>query len=80
MLIGSVQRLGNIVKTAKVLFGEHKNKKSKRKTVLGLKIDEQLNWNKHNNEQCKKISKSIALLRKAKDFVSQISRNDVNRA
>ena len=39
--------------------------------VLGIKIDDQLNWNKHNDEQCKIISKTIALLRKAKDFVTQ---------
>jgi hypothetical protein len=33
--------------------------------------DPQLKWNRHNDEQCNKISKSIALLRKAKDFASQ---------
>ncbi len=31
----------------------------------------QLKWNKHNVEHCKTISKSIALLRKAKSYVSQ---------
>ena len=55
----------------KVLFGEHEIKRVREKTVLGLRIDAQLNWNKHNNEQSKKISKSIALLRKAEDFASQ---------
>ena len=59
------------IKTPKIIFGEHEIKRVREKTVLGLIIDEQLNWNRHNNEQCKKISKSIALLRKAKDFVSQ---------
>ena len=45
-----------------------RNKKSKEKNC-----NEQCNGKKLglNNEQCKKISKSIALLRKAKDFVSQ---------
>ena len=71
MLIGSQQRLNKIIKTPKILFGEHEIKRVREKTVLGLIIDHQLNWNKHNNEQCKKISKSIALLRKAEDFVSQ---------
>ena len=63
MLIGSQQRLDKIIKTPKILVRE--------KTVLGLIIDDQLKWNKHNDKQCKKISKSIALLRKARDFVSQ---------
>ena len=71
MLIESQQRLDNIIKTPKIVFGEHEINRVREKTVLGLIIDDQLNWNKHNNEQCKKISKSIALLRKAKDFVSQ---------
>ena len=55
MLIGSEQRLDNIIKTAKILFGEYEIKRVREKTVLGLIIDDQLNWNKHNNEQCKKI-------------------------
>ena len=71
MLIGSSQRLDKIIKTPKILFGEHGIKRVREKTVLGLIIDDQLKWNKHNDEQCKKISKSIALLRKARDFVSQ---------
>ena len=71
MLIGSSQRLDKIIKSPKILFGEHEIKRVREKTVLGLIIDDQLKWNKHNDEQCKKISKSIALLRKARDFVSQ---------
>ena len=71
MLIGSQQRLDKIMKTTKILFGEHEIKRVREKTVLSLVIDEQLKWNKHNDEQCKKISKSIALLRNAKDFFSQ---------
>ena len=38
---------------------------------IGLIIDDQLKWNEWNNEQCKTISKGVALLRNAKDFVSQ---------
>ena len=54
-----------------ILYGEHQIKRVREKTALGLIIDDQLKWNRHNDEQCKKISKSIALLRKAKDFASQ---------
>ena len=32
-------------------------------------LDEQLKWDKHNEVQCKKISNSIALLRRARPFV-----------
>jgi hypothetical protein len=71
MLIGSQQRLDKILETPKILYGEHQIKRVREKTVLGLIIDDQLKWNRHNDEQCKKISKSIALLRKAKDFTSQ---------
>ena len=38
---------------------------------IGIIIDDQLKWNEWNNEQCKTISKGVALLRNAKDFVSQ---------
>ena len=54
-----------------ITIGDDEIKREKDKKVLGIKIDDQLNWNKHNDEQCKIISKSIALLRKAKDFVTQ---------
>ena len=39
--------------------------------VLGVIIDDQLKWNKHNNEQCKTISRSISLLKRARQFVPQ---------
>ena len=39
--------------------------------MLVVIIDEQLKWKEHNDGQCKKISLSIALLRKAKQFVNQ---------
>ena len=71
MLIGSQQRLDKFLETPNILYGEHQIKRVREKTVLGLIIDDQLKWNRHNDEQCKKISKSIALLRKAKDFASQ---------
>ena len=55
MLIGSQQRLDNIIKTPKILFDEHEIKRVREKTVLGLIIDDQLNWNKHNNEKLKTL-------------------------
>ena len=39
--------------------------------MLGVIIDEQLKWDKHNEGQCKTISRNISLLKKAKQFVPQ---------
>ena len=41
------------------------------KKSLGVILDSQLNWKMHIEAQSKKISKSIALLRRAKPFVPQ---------
>ncbi len=71
MLIGSKHRLDAISESPKILYGEYQLKRVKEKTVLGLIIDDQLKWNKHNVEHCKTISKNIALLRKAKNYASQ---------
>ncbi len=71
MLIGSKHRLDAISESPKILYGEYQLKRVKEKTVFGLIIDDQLKWNKHNVEHCKTISKTIALLRKAKNYVSQ---------
>ncbi len=71
MLIGSKHRIDAISESPKILYGEYQLKRVKEKNVLGLIIDDQLKWNKHNVEHCKTISKSIALLRKAKNYISQ---------
>ena len=71
MIIGSKPRLDTISETPKILYGDYQLKRIKQKKTLGLIIDDQLKWNEWNNEQCKTISKGVALLRNAKDFVSQ---------
>ena len=71
MSIGSKPRLDAISEIPKILYGDYELKRIKQKKILGLIIDDQLKWNEWNNEQCKTISKGIALLRNAKDFVSQ---------
>ncbi len=50
MLIGSKHRLDAISESPKILYGEYQLKRVKEKTVLGLIIDDQLKWNKHNVE------------------------------
>ena len=70
-LTGSQQRLDKIFQTPKILYGEQQIKRVRERTVLWLINADQLKWNmyRHSDEQCKKISKSIALLRKAKDLI-----------
>jgi hypothetical protein len=41
--------------------------------VLGIILDNELKWNEHNDEQCKKISKSICLLKRSRPYVNQNS-------
>jgi hypothetical protein len=65
MIIGSKPRLDAISETLKIIYGDYQLKRIKEKKFLGFIIDDQLKWNEHNNEQCKTISKSIALLRNA---------------
>ena len=39
--------------------------------MLGITLDDELKWYEHNDEQCKKIFKSICLLRNTKHYVNQ---------
>ena len=55
----------------KIEIGEQPIKRVDDKKVLGVIINEQMKWNKHVDKQCKEISKNIALLRRAKQFVRQ---------
>ena len=60
MIIGSSQGLdvfSNI--DLDVITGEHNIQRVQNKKVLGIIIDDQLKWDKHNDGQCKTISKSI---------------------
>ena len=52
------------------MIGSHNIKQIVAKKVLGIILDEELKWREHIDAQCKKISKSIALLRRAKSFVT----------
>ena len=71
MLIGSRQRLQQSLSNPQIVIGNHVIQQVSSKKVLGVNIDEQLKWKEQNDAQCKKISQSIALLRRAKQFVSQ---------
>ena len=59
--------IGNLV----VTIAEQKIKRVLMEKVLGVIIDDQLKWDKHNNVQCKTISRSISLLKRDRQFVPQ---------
>jgi hypothetical protein len=71
MLIASKRKLKQFSYDPCILIGNHNIKQVTNKKVLGITLHDELRWHKHNDLQCKKLSKSIALLRRAKRFVNQ---------
>ena len=69
MLIGSRSRLASVDNSPLVLTLGGRLKRVYYKKSLGMIFDEQLKWDKHNDDQCKKISKNISLLKRARSFV-----------
>jgi hypothetical protein len=64
MLIGSAKRLKHVRNDPIIKIRDHIIKRVYKKKVLGLEIDDKLQWTKHVEKQTKKISCSIAMLRK----------------
>ena len=71
MIIGSRQKLNHISTNPHIIIGDQAITRVKEKKVLGVIMDEQLKWKEHLDAQSKRISINIALLRKAKEFVTQ---------
>ena len=71
MIIGSGNRLTKFENISEVslAIGDNDIKRVTSKKSLGFIIDDQSKWGMHIDAQCKKISKNIALLRRAKSFV-----------
>ena len=69
IIIGSRQRVPSFEQGPLIKLGDKVIKRVPHKKTLGVILDEQLKWDKHNQEQSKTISKNIALLRRAKSFV-----------
>jgi hypothetical protein len=65
MLIGSRSRLASVDNNPVLTLGDRHIKRVYYKQSLGMILDEQLKWDKHNDAQCKEISKNIALLKRA---------------
>ena len=70
MLISSRSRFASIDNNRPILkLGYRHIRHVSYKKSLRMVLDEQLKWDKHNEVQCKKISNSIALLKRARPFV-----------
>ena len=71
MIIGSRQRVPSFEQGPIIKLGNKVIKRVPNKKTLGVILNENLTWNKHIDEQNKKISNNIALLRRAKSFVPE---------
>ena len=69
IIIGSRQRVPPFEQGPLIKLGDKVIKRVPHKKTLGVILDEQLKWDKHNEEQSKTNSKNIDLLRRAKSFV-----------
>ena len=54
-----------------IRIGDQKIKRVSHKEFLGVFVDENLSWHKHIDNQCKKIKKNNALLRRAKKYTTE---------
>ncbi len=63
MIVGSRQWLNQINSDPDILIGDNKIKRVSNKKIL--------NWHNHIDNQRAKISKNIALLRRAKSFLTE---------
>ena len=70
MIIGSRNRLNQIHSNPEIVIGEQTIERVARKEFLGVIVNEKLNWHEQIDTQCKKISKNIALLRRAKNYIT----------
>ena len=72
MLIGSRSRLASVDNNHVLTLGDRHIRRVYYKKSLAMILDQQLNWDKHNHAQCKKISKNIALFKRARLFVPNL--------
>ena len=68
-LCSSVQDLSSIDNRANLKLGHKHIRLVPYKKSLGVVLDKQLKWYKHNEVQCKKNSNSVALLKRVRPFV-----------
>ena len=70
MIIGSIQRISNLVRDPKIKLGESVIKRVHKTKTLGVIIYEHLLWNHQIQNTVTKASKGIGMMRRIKQFVS----------
>ena len=71
ILIASKRKLKQYSQDLHILLGNHSINQVTNKRVLEVTIDEELKWNQHTDAQCKTLSRSMALLRRARTYIPQ---------
>ena len=69
MIIGSRQRIPNIITDPKIELGESVIKRVNKSKTLGIIIDEHLSWNDQIQNVVTNVSKGIGMLRRIRQFV-----------
>jgi hypothetical protein len=70
VIIGSIQRISNLVTGPKIKLGESIIKRVHKTKTLGVIIYEHLLWNHQIQNTVTKASKGIGMMRRIKQFVS----------
>ena len=71
VLIGSRYRINSLDVQPSINIDKQSVKRVKHTKVLGVQIDEHLNWGKHIESIASKISSGIGAIKKAKEFVDR---------
>ena len=71
MLIGSRQRLSQIIFDPILSIGSESIKRVSSNKTLGVIVDECITWKDHIDEVAKKDAKGIGILRRSKDFLDK---------
>ena len=71
MLIGSRQRLSQIISDPILSIGSESIKRVSSTKTLGVMVDECITWKNHIDEVAKKAAKGIAILRRSKGFLDK---------
>ena len=71
MLIGSRQRLSQIISDPILSIGFDSIKRVSSTTTLGVMVDECITWKDHSDEVAKKAAKGIGILCRSKGFLDK---------
>ena len=78
MIIGSQQRISNIITDPKIELGKSVMKRVNKSKTLGIVMDEHLSWNDQTQNVVTKVSKGIGMLRRIRQFVPKLTLLRIN--